>query len=607
MATKGRLVTAAVVVGAAFGILTLRVADLQLASGDDFYALSQQNRLRRIPVRAPRGRVYDRSGEVLACNRPSYSILWMLPSAEAVPAAALERSASYLTTTPAALAATIEENREFPYEPAEVATGLTPRELFAFEEVRARYPEMTVVSRPLRCYPHGSLACHLLGYVGEIGPERLAALKARGYGLGDTVGLAGLEYAYEEYLRGRDGFEAVAVNALEKKLGLEYAEETTPPRAGYDLHTTIDLGLQRLVDGLLAGRRGAIIVMNPENGDVWALASSPAVDPNDFAAGLSAAKWAAYAGAPDHPLLNRAIQCSYPPGSTFKLVTASAALEEELVRHDERMPLPCGGVFRYGRWRFHCWKRSGHGSLDIAGGLKNSCNVFFFQVGLRVGIDNLNKYARKYGYGAPTGIPLPHENRGLIPSRERLERKWGKKWPRGEVLNNAVGQGQILLTPIQELVAFCAFANGGRLYRPRLVTRAADGDGVVRASFPPEVRGVVDLEPATRETMMRGLIGVVNRYGVNAHYLAGKTGSAENPLGDTHAWFAGFAPAYEPKVAVCILVENGGYGESYLKWGKEIVGYCRENTIGGAAWPQPPAGVTPADMEKSKTDEEVAG
>lgn len=607
MVSKARLVAAAVVAAAIFGVLTFRVADLQLASGDDFYALSQQNRLRRIPVRAPRGRVYDRNGEVLACNRPSYAILWMLPSAEAVPAAALERSASYLATTPAALAATIEENREFPYEPAEVATGLTPRELFAFEEVRARYPEMAVVSRPRRYYPHGSLACHLLGYVGEIGPERLAAMKTRGYGLGDTVGLAGMEYSYEEYLRGRDGFEAVAVNALEKKLGLEYAEETTPPRAGYDLHLTIDLGLQRLIEEFLGGRRGAIIVMNPENGDVWALASSPAVDPNDFAGGLSAARWASYATAPDHPLLNRAIQCSYPPGSTFKLVTATAALEEELVRTDEKMPLPCGGVFRYGRWLFHCWNPSGHGPLDIAGGLKNSCNVFFFQVGVRVGIDNLNKYARAYGYGGRTGIPIPHENRGLVPSRERLERKWGKKWPRGEVLNNAIGQGQVLLTPIQELVAFCAFANGGRLYRPRLVTRAADGDGVVRASFPPEVRGVVDLEPTTRETMLRGLIGVVNRYGVNAHYLAGKTGSAENPFGDTHAWFTGFAPAYEPRVAVCILVENGGYGESYIKWGKEIVGYCRENIIGEAGWPQPPAGVAPADLEKSKEDEEVAG
>ena len=228
-------------------------------------------------------------------------------------------------------------------------------------------------------------------------------------------------------------------------------------------------------------------------------------------------------------------------------------------------------------------------------------------MGLRVGIDNLNKYARVYGYGGPTGIPVPHENSGLIPSRERVERKWGKKWPRGEVLNNAIGQGQVLLTPIQELVAFCAFANGGRLYRPRLVTRAADGDGVVRASFPPEVRGVVTLKPTTRETMLRGLVGVVNRYGVNAHYLAGKTGSAENPFGDTHAWFTGFAPAYKPRVAACILVENGGYGESYMKWGKEIVGYCRENIIGEAAWPQPPAGVTPADMEKSKKEEGVAG
>jgi penicillin-binding protein 2 len=361
--------------------------------------------------------------------------------------------------------------------------------------------------------------------------------------------------------------------------------------------------LQQLVEGFLDGRRGAIVVMNPENGDVWALASSPAVDPNDFATGLSAARWTAYATAPDHPLLNRAIQCSYPPGSTFKLVTATAALEEELIRPDEKMPLPCGGVFRYGNSFFHCWNRSGHGPLDVAGGLKNSCNVFFFQVGLRVGIDNFNKYSRVYGYGGPTGVSLPHENAGLIPDRERLERKWGKKWPRGEVVNNAIGQGQVLLTPIQELVAFSAFANGGRLYRPRLVTRAVDGDDVVRTSFPPEVRGVVKLKPVTRETMMRGLIGVVNRYGVNAHYLAGKTGSAENPFGDTHAWFTAFAPAYQPKVALCILVENGGYGESYIKWGKEIVGYCRENVVGEGAWPQPPAGVTPADLEKTKEEE----
>ncbi len=607
MFSKARLIVAAVVAAAAFGILTFRVANLQLASGDDFYALSQQNRLRRIPVRAPRGRIYDRRGETIASSEPSYAILWMLPSAEAVPAAALERSASYLKVTPAALAATIDENREFPYEPAEVAVGLTPDDIFAFEEVRARYPEIAVVSRPRRCYPNGSLACHLLGYVGEIGPERLAALKPRGYALGDTVGLAGVEYAFEEYLRGRDGYETVEVNALEKKLGLEYAEEAEPPRAGSDLHLTLDLGVQRLAEGFLAGRRGAIIVMDPNNGDVWALASSPSVNPNDFACGLSAAEWAAYANAPEHPLLNRAIQCSYPPGSTFKLVTATAALEEGLVREGEKMPQPCGGVFRYGRWLFHCWNPSGHGALDIAGGLKNSCNVFFFQVGLRVGIDNLNKYARKYGYGGLTGITLPHENHGLVPSRERLERKWGKKWPRGEVLNNAIGQGQVMLTPIQELVAFCAFANGGRLYRPRLVTRAVDGDGVVRASFPPEVRGTVALKPSTRETMMRGLIGVVNRYGVNAHYLAGKTGSAENPFGDTHAWFTGFAPAYKPKVAVCILVENGGYGESYIKWAKEIVGYCRENVIGEAAWPQPAPGVTPADLEKAKENEGVAG
>jgi penicillin-binding protein 2 len=599
MAPKARFIIAAFFATAVFGTLTFRVAELQLASGDDFYTLSQQNRLRRIPVRAPRGRIYDRNGCILARNEPSYAILWMLPTAEAVPAAALERSAACLRTTPEALAVTIERNREFPYEPAEVAAGLKAEEIFAFEEVRARYPEMTVVSRPVRCYPYGPLAGHLLGYVGEIGPERLAALRPRGYNLGDTVGCAGVEYAFEEYLRGRDGFETVEVNALEKKLGLKYAEEVTPPCAGYDLHLTLDLGLQRLVEGVLVGRRGAIIVMDVENGDVWALASSPAFDPNDFAGRISAAKWAAYADAPDHPLLNRAVQCSYPAGSTFKLITATAGLEEGLVGPEENMPQPCSGAFRYGRWVFHCWNRSGHGPLDVAGGLRNSCNIFFYQVGLRVGIDNLNKYARAYGYGSRTGIALPHENAGLIPSRELLERKWGKKWPRGEVINNSIGQGQVLLTPIQELVAFSAFANGGRIYRPRLVSRVVDCDGVVRATSPPEVRGAVDLKPASREAILRGLIGVVNRLGVNAHYLAGKTGSAENPFGDTHAWFTGFAPAYRPRVAVCILIENGGYGESYIKRAKEIVGYCRENIIGEAAWPAPPAGITPADMAKN--------
>jgi penicillin-binding protein 2 len=607
MVSKLRLIVAACFVAAVFGILTFRVANMQLVSGDDFYTLSQQNRLRRIPVRAPRGRIYDRNGEVLACNEPSYAMLWMLPTAEEVPGAALERTASYLGTDAGALAATIDANREFPYEPAEVAVGLSRKQIFAFEEVRADYPELTVASRPLRCYPNGALASHLLGYVGEIGPARLAALKPHGYRLGDTVGLAGLEYSCEEYLRGRDGYETVEVNALEKKLGLEYAEEVAPPRAGCDLHLTLDTGLQRLAENLLAGRRGAIIVMDPNGGDVWALASSPTVDPNDFAGGISSTRWASYVNAPDHPLLNRAIQCSYPPGSTFKLVTATAALEENLVAVDERMPLACGGAFRYGRWLFHCWNPSGHGPLDIAGGLKNSCNVFFFQVGLRVGIDNLNKYARVYGYGSPTGIPLPHENDGLIPSRERLERKWGKKWPRGEVLNNAIGQGQVLLTPIQELVAFCAFANGGRLFDPRVVTHAVDAEGNVCATFPPRTHGTVSLKPVTRATMMRGLIGVVNRYGVNAHYLAGKTGSAENPFGDTHAWFTGFAPAYEPKVAVCILVENGGYGESYIKWAKEMVGYCRENIVGEASWPKPPAGVTPADMEKAEVPKETRG
>ena len=598
MGNRGRFAVAVALAVAAFVALGVRIFALQVKSGPDFYALSQQNRLRKIPVAAPRGCIFDRRGRLVAANTPSYELVWMVPGGEKPPARTLARAAGYLRVTPAALADLIDRGRAYPYEPAVVAKNLTPAAAFRFEEVRARHPELTLVARPRRFYPGGATAAHLLGYVGEITKARLAT-SPPGYRLGDTVGLAGVEDAYERYLRGRDGYETVEVNALEKKLGLEYGEAVTPPRAGSNVHLALDLGLQKLAEEKLAGRVGAVVVMNPQNGDVWALASSPAFDPNDFAGGISAPAWSALVAAPGHPLLNRAIQCAYPPGSTFKLVTASAALEEGIVTPTEHMPVPCGGVFQYGRWLFHCWNPSGHGSLDIAGGLKNSCNVFFFQVGMRVGIDNLNKYAKVYHYGSRTGVKLPHESAGLIPSRARLEKKWGPKWPRGEVLNNAIGQGQVLLTPIQELVAFSAFANGGRLYRPRLVTHVTAGGGRVRAAFPPEVVGQVTLAPVTRVTIMRGLIGVVNRYGPNVNFLAGKTGSAENPFGKTHAWFTCFAPAYAPRVAVCILVENGGYGESYIKWADEFIGYARTNVIGPSAWPPPPGGLTAAEWEKA--------
>jgi penicillin-binding protein 2 len=274
-------------------------------------------------------------------------------------------------------------------------------------------------------------------------------------------------------------------------------------------------------------------------------------------------------------------------------------LETGIVKPDERMPVACYGAYRYGRWLFHCWNPSGHGPLTIAGGLKNSCNVFFFQVGHKVGIDNLEKYARAYRLGEPTGIDLPGETGGMIPERARLEKRWGDKWPRGEVLNNAIGQGQVLLSPIQELSVVTTLANGGYIYRPRLVRYVAGRDGSTLKSYPPEIRAASPLSPKHRAIILQGMMGAVGRFGTNEHYLAGKTGSAENPHGKTHAWFVGMAPVYDPQVTLCIFIENGGYGESYIKRGKAIVGYCRANIIGKANWPEPPSGITPKDYEKS--------
>jgi penicillin-binding protein 2 len=458
---------------------------------------------------------------------------------------------------------------------------------------------LAVVNVPVRTYPRGRLACHVLGCLGEISPAQLEVMRDDGYKMGDVIGQNGLERTMEKYLRGVDGAGLVEVNSLETKLGVVNYEGVHPTKPGLDVYTTIDIGLQEFIEPYIEGSRASIIVMDPANGDVWALASSPGYDPRDFVGGIEPGKWVALITDPDYPLLNRAVQSAYPPGSTFKIITATAALETGIVKTDEYMPQPCYGSYRYGHWLFRCWKPSGHGPLTIAGGLKNSCNVFFFQVGHKVGLDNLEKYAGAYLLGQPTGIDLPGEKSGMVPERARLEKRYGDKWPRGEVLNNAIGQGQVLLSPIQELSVVTTVANGRLILRPRLVRYAADRDGVTLKSYPPEVRAVSPLSYEHRAVILQGMMGAVGRFGVNEHYLAGKTGSAENPHGKTHAWFIGLAPVYDPKVTICIFIENGGYGESYIKWAKAIVGYCRKNIIGESNWPDPPPGVTPRDFETS--------
>jgi penicillin-binding protein 2 len=582
-----------------FGAIFVRLWTLQISHGTEYAELSRINRIRNVPIPALRGRILDRTGIPLADNGTEYRLLWMLPATEAIPPEALERTAALLGISEVELEQRISEGRVYKYEPATIARDLTYDEVLFFEEKRADYPELAVVNVPVRTYPGGRLACHVLGYLGEISPAQLEVMREEGYRMGDVIGQNGLERTMETHLHGLDGAGLVEVNSLETKLGVVDYEGVHPAEPGLDVYTTIDVGLQTFIEPYLEGIKGAIIVMDPENGDVWALASSPGYDPRDFVGGVEREKWIELATDPNYPLLNRAVQSSYPPGSTFKLVTATAALESGLVKPDERMPVPCYGVYRYGRWLFHCWKPSGHGPLTIAGGLKNSCNVFFFQVGHKVGIDNLEKYSRAYLLGEPTGIDLPGETGGMIPERSRLEKRWGDKWPRGEVLNNAIGQGQVLLSPIQELSVATTLANGGYIYRPRLVRYVAGSDGSTAASYPPEIRGASPLSPEHRAVILQGMMGAVGRFGANEHYLAGKTGSAENPHGKTHAWFVGMAPVYDPQVTLCIFIENGGYGESYIKWGKAIVGYCRANIICERNWPEPPPGVTPKDYENS--------
>lgn len=584
---------------AVFLTIFVRLWVLQISYGPDYAELSRINRIRNIPIPALRGRIYDRTGRLLVGNEAEYRLLWMLPATEAIPPEAAKRTSVLLGIPESDLEEFISRGRVYNYEPAVIERKLSYEQVLFLEERRTDYPELAVVAVPVRFYPQGRMACHVLGCLGEISPGQLDAMRDEGYRMGDVIGQNGLEFTMEEYLHGEDGAGLVEVNSLETKLGLVDYEGMKPAEPGSDIYTTIDVGLQAYIESFLDGVKGAIIVMDPTNGDVWALASSPGYDPRDFVGGVEREKWIELATDPDYPLLNRAVQSSYPPGSTYKIVTATAALETGIVKPDETMPVPCSGAYRYGRWLFRCWNPSGHGALTIAGGLKNSCNVFFFQVGHKVGIDNLEKYARAYCLGEPTGIDLPGETSGMIPERARLEKRYGDRWPRGEVLNNAIGQGQVLLSPIQELSVVAALANGEYVFRPRLVRYAVDRDGAVRASYPPEIRAVLPLSVEHRAVILQGMMGAVGRFGINEHYLAGKTGSAENPHGKTHAWFLGMAPVYDPRVTVCIFVENGGYGESYIKWAKAIVGYCRDNVVTEVTWPDPPAGVNPKDYEKS--------
>jgi penicillin-binding protein 2 len=597
-----------IIVGLLLVLLSVKVADLQVTQARELAAASEENRLRQVRVPPPRGEICDRRGEVLATNEAAYAVGIISPPDRPPEGDRLQRLCDLLNLDPATLLDRFENGRSYPYEPAVLVPDAD--DALVTRVAEADLDELVIVDRPRRVYPQGETLCHVLGYTDEVRPEELSTR----YRMGDLRGRKGLEASYESELAGRPGVRYIEVNALERRIGA--ASHTTPPEPGNSLVLSIDLQLQRRAEELLdtltyrrpydwsgdrpwvepePGLRGSIIVMDVRTGEVYALAARPGFDPNRVGVRADPDYWRGLLVNPEKPLLARAYQCTYPPGSTFKLVDATAGLLMGKVTSDvaenpadtrkkeERpssyMDQPCGGAFYLGDTAFHCWGQIGHGRLTLSEAIGWSCNVYFYQLGLRIGIEGIARYGRLYGLDEPTGVDLPHERAGQLPSIERLEERWGKNWPRGQICNNAIGQGDVLVSPLELLTAYAAVANGGRLLEPRIVRRIVSPDGTRLRDVPPRVRRDLELPGWVRETLIQGFRNVLKRFGANPHDLCGKTGTSENPHGEPHAWFCGFAPSTDPRVAVVIMIENGGFGESYIKYAKELVGYVLDEGL----------------------------
>jgi penicillin-binding protein 2 len=569
-----------------FCVFFVRLFQLQLIEGEQLGRLSTKNSVRTLRLEAPRGDILDREGRTLATTRPAFGVQ-VIPNDLRRRTRTIGALGVLLDKDAAALDERIGEpggRRRF--QPVRLAGDITFDELARVESHLFALPGVVTDVQPRRHYVEGDLAAHVLGYIGEIQRRQLEQRTYQGYRPGEVIGQAGIETLFERDLRGRQGGRNLVVDVAGRIV--EVLDEEVPV-PGRTVTLTIDLDLQKAAEAAFLpevlgepGKRGALVAIDVRNGDVLALLSKPSYDPNDFAGGIDAEIWNQLTGDEWRPIQNRAISGQYPPGSTHKVIVAAAALQEEVIDPDER--LFCPGYFRLGRRTYRCWKREGHGSVDLREAIKNSCDVYFYQLGLKVGIDRMASIARGFSFGQRTGIALGQENRGLVPTSKWKEERFGEIWMKGETVSASIGQGFNLATPLQMAVAYAAIANGGEVLRPRLVLSAEARDGAVIPGRAPESQGTVPVDPAHLARVRDALEAVVGEDGGTARRaripgvrVAGKTGTAqvvrlrhtedleedEIPVHfRDHAWFVGFAPAPAPEIVVVALVEHGGHGGS---------------------------------------------
>src|SRR6266545_2106775 len=539
---------------------------IQLVRGDEYRQMAEENRLRKLPIQAPRGLIYDRHGRLLVENIPSYNLMLDRSRSTDLPGA-LAFAAGVVGRPVAELRSILDRYRGIPdFTPVLLAENLSLAQVARFHVNSLEHPEFEVEIQHLRLYRHGAQTAAFLGYLGEVTQDEIDRTDGR-YKPGDLVGKKGLEQAYDAELRGEEGERAVVVDSRGEPLEV-FGEKPAVP--GKTLKLTIDLELQQEAARWLEGpeRVGAIVAMDPRNGEILALVSSPGYNPNIFARRLQVDDWRALLDDPNKPLQNRAIQNTYSPGSTFKVIMATAGLTEGVFNEHTRVFCGGSGVF-YGRV-FRCWKKGGHGSVDARSAIKGSCDVFFYTLGQKLGIERIARYARMFGLGQPTGIDIGGEKKGLVPDPDWSLKARGFKWYPGETISVSIGQGPVLMTPLQMASMAAMIANGGYRVTPHLVEDA---------DVPPPVH--VPFDPHALRIVREGMWAVVNEPGGTAYVsarvpgaeIAGKTGTvqviAQAQRLDAHAlpfkyrdhaWFTSFAPLNNPEIVVAVFAEHGGSG-----------------------------------------------
>ncbi len=562
-----RIRTAVLCVAVSFLVLLLRLWYLQILEGDRYFALSTNNRLRVRPVEAPRGFILDRNGEILVENRPTFD-LYATPEDVNTPKEVAVALAEILGVSPGEIEVRLAEGRERPYQPLLLRKDLDERMMVAVEERRLDLPGISLRVRPIRAYPSGGIAANLLGYVSEVNQAQLAREEYQDFRPGENIGQAGVERRFDAFIRGLDGGEQVEVDARGRALRLVSRIE---PRSGSNIYLTIDKRIQEAAEAAFAGKKGTVVAMNPTTGEILAMVSRPSYDPNLFAQRLTGEDWQRIATDPSHPLQNRAFQAQYPPGSVFKLMVAIAGLESGALTPETKFH--CPGQFYLGNVKFDDWKKGGHGTLDLRNAIVNSCNVYFYQAGLRVGIEEITRISRAFGLGEPPGLGLGDEAKGSLPDPQP-RRRGQPGWSAGNTVVTSIGQGLVVTSPMQLLSMVSAIANGGTIYRPWVVKKIASLSGEVLDEYEPEPVRQVLVKPETLAFIRQAMLGVVNegtgaRAKVPGIPIGGKTGTAQvvrkgegkgqADLKD-HGWFVSFAPVDNPQIAVVVLVENGGFG-----------------------------------------------